>query len=102
MSIVRWNLRGLRGSAGPQSTGATFPKPEGLVPVDPKYCIARGYCVQACPCAARFINQDTRTAGKCTGRHHRVVAAKMPACFIPYSYPAQARQFGGLKDSEAE
>ncbi|MFB2948955.1 4Fe-4S dicluster domain-containing protein, partial [Aeromonas hydrophila] len=47
-------------------TGATFQRDDGIVVVNNDWCVGCGYCVQACPYDARFINHETNTADKCT------------------------------------
>ncbi|MDD3462330.1 MAG: 4Fe-4S dicluster domain-containing protein [Sulfurospirillaceae bacterium] len=79
---------------------ATFKSPDGFVLVDNKHCVACGYCVQACPYGVRFINNETKTADKCTWCYHRVVKGKLPACVN--ACPTQARKFGDLNDPESE
>jgi Fe-S-cluster-containing dehydrogenase component len=67
--------------------GATFKTPDGVVLVDPKYCIGCRYCIQACPYGARYIypeeGKDTarwNTADKCTFCYHRLKRGLKPAC----------------------
>jgi len=59
---------------------ATYQQKDGIVVVDNKRCVGCGYCVQACPCDARFINKQTNTADKCTFCTHRLEAGLLPAC----------------------
>lgn len=59
---------------------ATFQREDGIVMVDNERCVACAYCVQACPYDARFINQDTLTADKCTFCAHRLEEGLLPAC----------------------
>ena len=54
---------------------ATFQRSDGIVLVDNERCVGCGYCVQACPYDARFINRETQTADKCTFCEHRLEAA---------------------------
>ena len=76
--------------------GATFDTPDGVVLVDPKYCIGCGFCIQACPYGCRFLNPVTRTAEKCTLCYHRITRGLNPACVEVC--PTSARLFGDLKD----
>lgn len=76
--------------------GATFKAPDGEVLVDGDACVGCGYCVQACPYDARFINAETRTADKCTFCAHRVDAGLLPACVE--TCVGGARIFGDLAD----
>lgn len=74
--------------------GATFDAPDGVVLVDPNYCIGCGFCIQACPYGCRFLNPETRTADKCTLCYHRITRGLKPACVE--ICPTQARVFGDL------
>ena len=80
--------------------GATFEAPDGVVLVDPKYCIGCGFCVQACPYGCRFINPISRTAEKCTLCYHRITRGLKPACVEVC--PGQARIYGDLMNPTAE
>jgi len=75
--------------------GATFKTPDGVILVDPEYCIGCRYCIQACPYGARFLHPVTRTAEKCTFCYHRITHDKLPACVEVC--PTQARIFGELR-----
>lgn len=74
--------------------GATFDTPDGVVLVDPNYCIGCGFCIQACPYGCRFLSPKTRTAEKCTLCYHRITRGLKPACVE--ICPTQARVFGDL------
>jgi Fe-S-cluster-containing dehydrogenase component len=76
--------------------GATFDSPDGVVLVDPNYCIGCGFCVQACPYGCRFINPETHTAEKCTLCYHRITRGLKPACVEVC--PTEARIFGDLNN----
>jgi tetrathionate reductase subunit B len=76
--------------------GATFDSPDGVVLVDPNYCIGCGFCVQACPYGCRFLNPETHTAEKCTLCYHRITRGLKPACVEVC--PTEARIFGDLKN----
>jgi len=81
-------------------THASFTSPEGFELIDAERCIGCGYCVEACPYGARFINSDTGTADKCTWCYHRVKRGQSPACVEVC--PVGARLFGRLDDPESE
>ena len=76
--------------------GATFDSPDGVVLIDPNYCIGCGFCVQACPYGCRFLNPETKTAEKCTLCYHRITRGLKPACVE--ICPTEARIFGDLKN----
>ena len=76
--------------------GATFQRKDGVVVVDGDRCVGCGYCVQACPYDARFVNHETGTEDKCTFCAHRVDAGLLPACVE--TCVGGARVFGDLND----
>ncbi len=76
--------------------GATFDAPDGVVLVDPNYCIGCGFCIQACPYGCRFMHPETGTAEKCTLCYHRITRGLLPACVE--ICPTEARIFGDLKN----
>ncbi|THF67413.1 4Fe-4S dicluster domain-containing protein [Pseudothauera nasutitermitis] len=80
--------------------GATFKRGDGVVLVDAERCVGCGYCVQACPYDARFINHDTNKADKCTFCAHRLEAGLLPACVE--TCVGGARVFGDLNDPQGE
>jgi tetrathionate reductase subunit B len=75
---------------------ATYQQDDGAVVVDNTRCVGCGYCVQACPYDARYINPGTHTADKCTFCAHRVEAGLLPACVE--TCVGGARVFGDLAD----
>lgn len=77
--------------------GATRQRPDGIVVVDAMLCLGCGFCVQACPYDARFINHQTRTADKCTFCAHRIAAGLLPVCVE--NCVGGARIFGDLNAS---
>lgn len=78
---------------------ATFQREDGIVVVDNDRCVGCAYCVQACPYNARFINEETNTADKCTFCEHRLDDGLLPACVE--SCVGGARVIGDLKDPES-
>ncbi len=80
--------------------GATFKAPDGEVLIDADRCVGCGYCVQACPYDARFLNRETGTADKCTFCAHRLEAGLLPACVE--TCVGGARVFGDLADPHSE
>ncbi|WP_027016454.1 sulfate reduction electron transfer complex DsrMKJOP subunit DsrO [Comamonas composti] len=79
---------------------ATFQRTDGIVLVDNERCVGCGYCVQACPYDARFINHETQTADKCTFCEHRLEVGLLPACVE--SCVGGARVIGDLNDAGSE
>lgn len=79
---------------------ATYQQEDGVVLIDNERCVGCGYCVQACPYDARFINEETKTADKCTFCYHRVSVGLLPACVE--SCVGGARIFGDLRDPNSE
>lgn len=79
---------------------ATYKTDEGVVVVDAEQCVACGYCVQACPYEARFINHKTGVADKCTFCVHRTSVGLLPACVE--TCVGNARVFGDLNDPNSE
>jgi len=78
--------------------GATFDSPEGVVLVDPNYCIGCGYCIQACPYGCRYIHPTKKVADKCSLCFHRLSKGLLPACFM--ICPTKARIIGDLNDKD--
>jgi len=76
--------------------GATFISPDGVVLVDPTYCLGCGYCVQACPYGCRYIKPDVHTVDKCNLCYHRITKDIPPACVEVC--PTGARMYGDLHD----
>lgn len=79
---------------------ATFQREDGIVLVDNETCVGCGYCVQACPYDARFINHETQTADKCTFCEHRLEVGLLPACVE--SCVGGARVIGDIMDAGSE
>jgi|PlaIllAssembly_1097288.scaffolds.fasta_scaffold61531_1 Fe-S-cluster-containing dehydrogenase component len=75
--------------------GATYKTDDGVILVDPEYCIGCRYCIQACPYGMRYFHPKTRVVDKCTFCYHRIVKGLLPACVEVC--PTQARVFGDLK-----
>jgi len=79
---------------------ATFQREDGIVMVDNERCVACAYCVQACPYDARFINEETLTADKCTFCAHRLEAGLLPACVE--TCVGGARIIGDINDANSQ
>jgi tetrathionate reductase subunit B len=80
--------------------GATFKRADGVVLVDGDRCVGCGYCTQACPYEARFINHETGKADKCTFCSHRVDVGLLPACVE--TCVGGSRVFGDLNDPASD
>ena len=78
---------------------ATFQRDDGIVLVDNERCVGCGYCVQACPYDARFLNHETQTADKCTFCEHRLEVGLLPACVE--SCVGGARVIGDINDEDS-
>jgi len=80
--------------------GATFVSPDGVVLVDPNYCIGCRYCIQACPYGCRYLHPVKKVADKCDLCYHRITKGDDPACMI--TCPTGARIYGDLRDKKGK
>ncbi|MDP3061818.1 MAG: 4Fe-4S dicluster domain-containing protein [Chloroflexota bacterium] len=78
---------------------ATYKTEDGVILVNRSRCIGCGYCIQACPYGARFLDPRFRVADKCTWCYHRISRAQAPACVEVC--PVGARLFGDPSDPES-
>ena len=102
-------------------TGATTRREDGIVIVDRDKCIGCRYCMVACPYAARYFFDESRTyypqyttayekmkqedrelgtVQKCDFCLERVEQGLQPACVV--ACPTSARFFGDLDDPDSE
>jgi tetrathionate reductase subunit B len=84
----------------PCPTGATFQSDTGIVKVDKELCIGCGYCVDACPYDARYINPLTKKVDKCDFCFARLERGQSPACVTTCT--AHAKFFGDLEDPKSD
>jgi tetrathionate reductase subunit B len=76
--------------------GATYKADDGVVLVDRKWCIGCGYCIMACPYAARFFHPVLKVADKCTFCYHRITKGLQTACVN--ACPFGARRMCNIHD----
>jgi len=82
-------------------SGATYKDPEnGLVLVDQEACIGCGFCVDACPYNARYLDSERGVVDKCTACVQRLEVGMQPACVA--TCVGGSRLFGDLNDPISE
>ena len=77
-------------------TGATYRRPDGIVAIDRDRCLGCGYCIDACPYGARYLDSEAGTVDKCNLCAELVDQGQDPACVT--ACPTGARVFGDLND----
>ncbi|HEX6302718.1 MAG TPA: 4Fe-4S dicluster domain-containing protein [Anaerolineales bacterium] len=81
-------------------SGATYKDADtGLVMVDQDACIGCGFCVDACPYDARYLDEVRGVVDKCNGCIQRVEAGGQPACVA--TCIGNSRLFGDLNDPDS-
>lgn len=82
-------------------SGATYKDPAtGLVLVDQDACIGCGFCVEACPYDARYLDEQRGVVDKCNACIQRVEVGLKPACVA--TCLGGSRTFGDLNDPNSE
>ncbi|HTQ57081.1 MAG TPA: 4Fe-4S dicluster domain-containing protein [Bryobacteraceae bacterium] len=81
-------------------TGATFQTASGIVKVNRDLCIGCGFCVDACPYDARFLNPAIHKVDKCDFCADRLEKGLPPACVTTCT--AHAKYFGDLEDAHGD
>jgi tetrathionate reductase subunit B len=81
-------------------SGASAQHPSGVVTIDRDVCIGCGFCLDACPYDARYIDPATRRADKCDFCLPRIQRGEAPACVS--TCPADAKTFGDLEDRSSD
>lgn len=75
---------------------ATYKREDGIIVIDEAKCIGCGACVEACPYAARYIDEAQQKARKCDFCADRVDEGLIPLCID--ACPGEALLFGDLDD----
>ncbi len=78
--------------------GATYKTDDGVILVDQTWCIGCGYCIMACPYAARFFHPVKHVVDKCTFCYHRLSKGLDSACVN--ACPFGARKMGNIHDPD--
>lgn len=76
---------------------ATYKTADGTVQIDVDACVGCGRCVRDCPYGARFMDEASETAQKCSLCLHRLQAGLLPACVE--TCVGGARRIGNLNDA---
>jgi tetrathionate reductase subunit B len=82
-------------------SGATYKDAQsGLVLVDQEACIGCGFCVDACPYEARYLDEQRGVVDKCNACQQRLEQGLQPACVA--TCLGKSRLFGDLNDPSSE
>lgn len=82
-------------------TGASHYGPGGTVQIDKSKCTGCKACIAACPYGARFIDERTGTADKCTFCLHRIESG-VPTTACEAVCPTRSIHFGDLNDPRSD
>lgn len=80
-------------------TGASHQRENGIVKIDTQECIGCMLCVEACPYEARYFDENTLKADKCTFCDHRLRVGLLPSCVE--TCVGGARIIGNLNDENS-
>jgi tetrathionate reductase subunit B len=80
-------------------SGATSQGADGIVRIDRAVCIGCGFCLEACPYDARYLNPLDRKVDKCDFCAARLERGQEPACVATCT--AHAKHFGDLEDPQS-
>jgi tetrathionate reductase subunit B len=81
-------------------SGATAQRADGIVGVDKDLCIGCGFCLDACPYDARYMNPKTKTVDKCDFCLSRIERGDPPVCVTTCT--GHAKYFGDLDDRSSD
>ncbi len=82
-------------------SGATYKNLEtGIVHVDQDACIGCGFCVDACPYEARYLDDERGVVDKCNACDQRIEIGQQPACVA--TCVGGSRLFGDLNDPASD
>jgi tetrathionate reductase subunit B len=82
-------------------SGATYKDPDtGIVLVNQDACIGCGFCVDACPYDARYLDEKRGVVDKCNACVQRVEVGMQPACVA--TCVGGSRMFGDLNDAQSD
>lgn len=81
-------------------TGASQKLDDGTVQVDEATCIGCGLCVSACPYDARYVDEQTQVAMKCTMCKELTDQGELPECVAACT--GSAMHFGDLDDPDSD
>lgn len=81
-------------------TGASQKLDDGTVQVDEATCIGCGLCVSACPYDARYVDEQSQIAMKCTMCKELTDQGELPECVAACT--GNAMHFGDLDDPDSD